>query len=136
MITIITKPTQYITFRDSEGAMDSIFKIEQILIVHDYEKVLKDPQNNFFKLIQSGLEDKKHPLENKELKRLKKYCNSELFKGFLTFYKNNRYYILSEDVEYLPEKKIFQEKRVPNTSGSGKKKEDLVAVYYDLSDFR
>ena len=130
------KPTQYITFRDSEGAMDSIFKIEQILIVHDYEKVLKDPQNNFFKLIQSGLEDKKHPLENKELKRLKKYCNSELFKGFLTFYKNNRYYILSEDVEYLPEKKIFQEKRIPNTSGSGKKKEDLVAVYYDLSDFR
>tara|TARA_B100000315_G_scaffold3069_1_gene3042 strand:+ start:271 stop:1413 length:1143 start_codon:yes stop_codon:yes gene_type:complete len=130
------KPTQYITFRDSDGAMDSIFKIEQILIVHDFEKVLEQSKNNFFKLIQSGLEGKDHPLENKELKRLKKYCNSELFKGFLTFYKNNRYYVLSEDVEHLPEKKIFQERRVPRTSGSGEKTEDLVAVYYDLSDFR
>ena len=92
--------------------------------------------NNFFKLIQSALEGKNHPLENKELKRLKKYCTSDLFKGFLTFYNNNRYYVLSEDVEHLPEKKIFQEIRIPRTSGSGEKKEELVAVYYDLSDFR
>ena len=39
-------------------------------------------------------------------------------------------------VIYQQKKKIFQEIRVPKTSGSGEKKEELVAVYYDLSDFR
>jgi len=129
------KPTQYITFRDSEGAMESIFKIEQILIVHDFKKVLMQSKNNFFKLIQSGLDNKKHPLENIDLKRLKKYCTSEIFKGFLTFYPNNRFYILSEDVEHLSEKKVFKERRVPRTSGSGEKREEMVPIYYDLSDF-
>jgi len=130
------KPTRYITFRNSEGVMESIFEIKKILIVHDFEKILKESKNNFFKLIQSCLDSKKHPLENTELKRLKKYSTSEIFKTFLFFYKNNRFYILSEDVEHLSEKKIFTETRVPRTSGGGEKREELVPIYYDLSDFR
>ena len=71
-----------------------------------------------------------------ELKRLKKYCNNEVFKGFLTFFPNNRFYILSEEVEHLPDKKVFKERKVLKTTGVGEKKEELVPVYYDLLDIK
>jgi hypothetical protein len=130
------KPTKYIAFRNADGEMESIFSIEKILVIKDFKKAMKQHKNKVYEIIKSSIDKKKHPLETSELKRLKKYCNNEVFKGFLTFFPNNRFYILSEEVEHLPDKKLFKERKVMKTTGAGEKKEELVPIYYDLSGFK
>ena len=130
------KSTKYIAFRNSSGEMESVFIIEKILIINDFKKAMKQHKNKVYEIIKSAIDKKKHPLETVELKRLKKYCTSEVFKGFLNFFPNNRFYILSDDVEHLPDKKVFEERKTMRSGGSGEKKEESVSVYYDLSDFR
>lgn len=52
----------------------------------------------------------------------------------LNFYLNNRFYILSEDVDNLLDKKEFKERRVRIIKGNGEKREELDPLYYNLSD--
>ena len=130
------KPTKYIAFRNPDGEMESVFLIEKILVINDFKKTMKQYKGKVYEIIKSAIDKKRHPLETSELKRLKKYCTSETFKGFLTFFPNNRFYILSEDVEHLPDKKVFKERKVLKTTGVGEKKEELVPVYYDLLDIK
>jgi len=47
----------------------------------------------------------------------------------------NRYYLLSDDVQYLAVPKKFTERKIPSVSKRGSIKERLIHKYYNLSDF-
>jgi hypothetical protein len=131
-------PTKYIAFRDKNGEMHSIYQIEKIIIVHDLGKMLKSSTGGsmcVYELVSKVLDKKKEVLPE-ELKRLKKYCNHDDFKAFFAFYNNsNRYYLLSDDVQYLSVPKQFTERKIPSVSRRGSTKERLIHTYINLSDF-
>lgn len=130
--------TKYITFRDKNGEMHSIHQIEKILILHDLVKMLKSlkgSSRDVYELI-SKIMSKKKEVTSKELNRLKRYCDHDVFKAFFTFYNNsNRYYLLSDDVQYLSAPKKFTERKIPSVSRRNSKKERLIHTYFNLSNF-
>ena len=121
-------PTQYITFRNIKGEMDSLYKIDFTLIVKNLKDVIKVDrfgENNVFKLIQKVLKDKKHELSQDELDRLQNYCKTN------PFHDNNRFYFLSTNKIIFP-KIAFKEKGI--ASLEERDKGQLPPTYYSLSE--
>jgi hypothetical protein len=131
-------PTKYITFRDKNGEMHSIYQIEKIIIVQDLAKILKSSRGGskyVYELVSKVL-DKRDEVLSGELKRLKKYFQDEDFGAFFAFYNNsNRYFLLSDEVQHLSVPKKFTERKIPSVSRRGSKRERLIHTYFSLSDF-
>ncbi|MBT5470261.1 MAG: hypothetical protein HOK41_06625 [Nitrospina sp.] len=106
--------------------------------MHDLIKMLKSSKGGskyVFELV-SKVFDKRGEVLPGELKRLKKYCQDEDFGAFFAFYNNsNRFYLLSDEVQHLSVPKPFTERKIPNVSRRGSKRERLIHTYFDLSEF-
>jgi len=95
----VFKPVKYITFRNAQGEMDSIYQIEKILIIYDLEKKLelsKIGSKEVYELIRKVLKNEKE-VTSREMERLKKYCTHDEFRAFFTFYNNSNSFTSSRD---------------------------------------
>ena len=121
-------PTQFITFRNIKGEMDSLYKIDFILVVRGLRSVLKINRlgaSNVFGLIDKVLRSENHLVSEVQLNRLEKYCQDN------TFPDNNRFYILSEEKIKFP-KITYNDKK--HSSIRGKGIGENPPIYYWISD--
>ena len=121
-------PTQFITFRNIKGEMDSLYKIDFILVLRGLGRVLtinRQGASNVFELIDKVLRRENHLLSDAQLNRLQKYCQDN------TFPNNNRFYILSEEKIKFP-KITYNDKK--HSSIRGKGGGETPPIYYWISD--